>query len=99
MRKSIRLSLWITLLGVTAIRTVSPLTVTVVQGHSMEPTLRPGAVSLLDRSYYRTHPVSRGDVVVLRREDETLIKSAVNSLDTALDGLDMTFIDRLVGMW
>ena len=32
-------------------------------------------------------------------EDETLIKSAVNALDTALDDIDMTFIDRLVGMW
>lgn len=32
-------------------------------------------------------------------EDETLIKSAVNSLDEALDAVDMTFINRLVGMW
>lgn len=31
--------------------------------------------------------------------DDTLIKSAVNGLDTALDGVDMTFISRLVGMW
>lgn len=31
--------------------------------------------------------------------DETLIKSAVNSLDASLDALDMTFISRLVGMW
>ena len=32
-------------------------------------------------------------------EDETLIKSAVNSLDSALDGVDMTFVVRLTGMW
>ena len=32
-------------------------------------------------------------------EDETLIKSAVNSLDTALDDIDMTFVVRLTGMW
>lgn len=32
-------------------------------------------------------------------EDETLIKSAVNSLDSALDGIDMTFVVRLTGMW
>jgi hypothetical protein len=32
-------------------------------------------------------------------EDETLIKSAVNGLDQALDAIDMTFINRLVGMW
>lgn len=32
-------------------------------------------------------------------EDQTLIKSAINDLDTALDGIDMTFISRLVGLW
>ena len=32
-------------------------------------------------------------------EDETLIKSAINDLDTALDAVDMSFINRLVGMW
>jgi hypothetical protein len=36
---------------------------------------------------------------LMTAEDETLIKSAVNALDQALDGIDMTFIDRLVGMW
>ena len=30
---------------------------------------------------------------------ETLVKSAVNGLDTSLDGVDMTFINRLVGIW
>ena len=32
-------------------------------------------------------------------EEETLIKSAVNDLDTALDAIDMTFINQLVGLW
>jgi hypothetical protein len=32
-------------------------------------------------------------------EDETLIKSAVNGLDATLDGVDMTFISRLTGLW
>ena len=32
-------------------------------------------------------------------EDETLIKSAVNGLDDALDAIDMTFINQLVGLW
>lgn len=31
-------------------------------------------------------------------EQETLIKSAVADLDTALDAINMTFISRLVGM-
>jgi signal peptidase I len=74
MLKSVRLSFWVTLLGVTALRATSPLTLTVVRGHSMEPTLRPGALSLLDRSYYQSHPLSRGDIVVLRVRGETLIK-------------------------
>lgn len=32
-------------------------------------------------------------------EDETLIKSAVNQLNTDLQAVDLTFISRLVGMW
>ena len=36
---------------------------------------------------------------LMTAEDETLIKSAVSDLDTALDGIDMTFINQLVGLW
>ena len=32
-------------------------------------------------------------------DDETLIKSAVGGLHTALDGVDMTFINRLTGLF
>jgi len=32
-------------------------------------------------------------------DQETLIKSAVLGLDTSLDGVDMTFITRLVGLY
>ena len=74
MLKSVRLSFWVPLLGFTTLCAASPLTLTVVRGHSMEPTLRPGALSLLDRSYYRFHELSRGDIVVLRLRGETLIK-------------------------
>ena len=31
--------------------------------------------------------------------DETIIKTAVNELDTALDAIDMTFINQLTGLW
>ena len=31
-------------------------------------------------------------------DQETLIKSAIADLDTALDAIDMTFINRIVGM-
>jgi len=30
---------------------------------------------------------------------ETLLKSAIFGLDTSLDAVDMTFINRLVGIW
>lgn len=32
-------------------------------------------------------------------EDETLIKSAINGLDASLGTVDMTFINRLTGLW
>lgn len=32
-------------------------------------------------------------------DQETLIKTAVLELDTALDGVDMTFITRLIGLY
>jgi len=31
-------------------------------------------------------------------DQETLIKSAILELDTALDGIDMTFISRVIGL-
>jgi hypothetical protein len=31
-------------------------------------------------------------------DQETLLKSAINDLDTALDAIDTTFISRLIGM-
>jgi signal peptidase I len=74
MPKSVRLSFWVPLLGFTTLCAASPLALTVVQGHSMEPTLRPGALSVLDRSYYRFHTLSRGDIIVLRLRRETYIK-------------------------
>jgi hypothetical protein len=36
---------------------------------------------------------------LMSEEDQTLIKSAVGDLNTALQAVDMTFISRLVGMW
>jgi hypothetical protein len=32
-------------------------------------------------------------------DQQTLIKSAIAGLDTSLDGVDMTFINRLVGLY
>lgn len=56
------------------LRLASPLTTTVVLGHSMEPALQPGALYVLDRGYYRSHPLEKGDVVVLKHDGVTYIK-------------------------
>lgn len=32
-------------------------------------------------------------------DQETLLKSAIGSLDTALDAIDLTFVNRIVGMF
>jgi len=58
----------------TALRFASPLTTTVVRGASMEPTLQSGAFYVLDRGYYRSHALTRGDVVVLKIDGDTYIK-------------------------
>jgi signal peptidase I len=74
MMQPLRLTL-LTLLGLVAtIRATVPLSVTTVLGHSMEPTLRPGGSYVLDRSYYRSHALSRGDIVVFRTGGETYVK-------------------------
>jgi hypothetical protein len=41
----------------------------------------------------------KAEPYLMTEEDETLIKSAVGDLNTALQAVDMTFISRLVGMW
>ena len=41
----------------------------------------------------------KAEPYLMTEEDETLIKSAVNGLNTDLQAIDMTFISRLVGMW
>jgi signal peptidase I len=51
-----------------------PFSIGVVQGSSMLPTYQPGQLFLLDRHYYRDHPLRRGDVVVVHSDDHTMIK-------------------------
>jgi signal peptidase I len=50
-----------------------------VHGDSMEPTLRPGAVVLIDKVSYRSHDPRRGDVVVTSdpRNDSPIVKRVV----------------------
>jgi signal peptidase I len=51
-----------------------PWQIGVVSGASMEPSFRSHQIILIDRRYYRYHPLCRGDVVILRAEDAVLIK-------------------------
>lgn len=51
-----------------------PFSIGVVQGSSMLPTYQPGQLFLLDRNYYRDQPIRRGDVVVVRCDNHTMIK-------------------------
>lgn len=51
-----------------------PFRLGIVCGASMEPTYHNGQAILVDRVYYRHHPVSRGDVILLRQDGRTLIK-------------------------
>ena len=74
MLKPVRFTLLATLAAVATLRATSPLTVTTVLGHSMAPTLRPGSSYVLDRSYYRSHALCQGDIVVFRLGGETYIK-------------------------
>ena len=51
-----------------------PWQIGVVSGASMEPSFHTRQVILIDRQYYRDHPVRRGDVIILRQDDTVLIK-------------------------
>lgn len=53
---------------------LSPLKAGVVVGHSMSPTLPSGQFYLMDRSYFRTEPIRRGEIVVFRRNGVSYIK-------------------------
>jgi signal peptidase I len=51
-----------------------PFQIGVVSGASMEPSFHSGQVIVIDKRYYRRHPVRRGDVVILREGNAVLIK-------------------------
>ena len=78
-----------------------PLKLGVVRGHSMSPSLHSGAMYLMDRSYFRTHPIKRDEILVFKRNGESYIKRVL-----AAPG-DMVYVlrhknadsDELVGDW
>jgi signal peptidase I len=60
--------------GLGLLHILCPLQIGVVSGASMEPSFRSRQVIMIDRHYYRGHPIHRGDVVILREGDMVLIK-------------------------
>ena len=51
----------------------------------MDPTLHDGAVCLLDRSYYNTHSMARGDVIAFRMDDAVLTKRVYGAPGETID--------------
>ncbi|MBM3457487.1 MAG: signal peptidase I [Armatimonadetes bacterium] len=48
-----------------------------ISGRSMEPTLRNGETYLLDHLYWRLGGVRRGDIVVVRHEEDKWVKRLI----------------------
>src|SRR5689334_6798988 len=83
-----------------AVCLVSPFRVGVVCGHSMSPSLRTGEFYLLNRGYYHTHPVGRGDIVVFDHERVTYIKRVLAGPgDTVYVSKQLNSPDLLVKRW
>lgn len=51
-----------------------------------------------DRDFLQATPLTEAPYYFTANQ-ETLIKSAIADLDTALDAVDMTFISRLIGLY
>jgi len=69
---------WLYFAGaVLAVRALNPASIAVVEGHSMEPTLRNGQLFVVDRLRYRLAPVSRGDVIAFRHGHDIYVKRVV----------------------
>ena len=51
-----------------------PYRLGMVTGESMTPTLQNGQLLLIDRNYYKHHPVQRGDIISFSVNGRTLVK-------------------------
>lgn len=82
----IRWKLLVVLLGgMFLLRWINPATLAVVQGASMEPTLRDGQLFIIDRVRYRQLPVARGDVIAFWHENEVYVKRVVGVPGDVID--------------
>lgn len=62
-----------------------PFRLEVVRGDSMKPTLRDGAVCVLDRSYYATHRMARGDVIAFEMDGSVYTKRVYGAPGESID--------------
>src|SRR5438067_13310890 len=73
-RPLIRPRFAITAVTLLAVYLGCPFRLNVVQGDSMEPTIRNGSLCVLDRTYYANHPLQPGEIITFRQGDENMTK-------------------------
>lgn len=77
-----RLGIYPLALGVVGAAFATPWRMGVVNGKSMNPTLKPGSVMIYDTHYYANHSIQAGDVVLLKWGGETWVKRVYGIPDT-----------------
>jgi signal peptidase I len=53
---------------------LQPYRLGIVTGQSMDPSLKDGQLILIDRNYYKHHPIQHGDIVSCRVNGKTIVK-------------------------
>lgn len=76
-RQRLRLLVLLTIFGIIALLFVWNFQVAVVRGKSMEPTFHENERLLITRAYWLFGEIQRGDVVVLQKSGDLLIKRVV----------------------
>jgi len=77
----------LTAVALAAVLYLQPYRLLIVSGDSMEPNVHNGDWMLVDRLYYRTHPVRVDDIIWLKNNREYYIKRV-----TAVSGDELLFI-------
>jgi signal peptidase I len=79
----------------------SPLKLGIVRGSSMNPSMGSGRMYLMDRSYFRSQPIKRDEILVFKREGISYIKRVLAAPGDTVYVLRQrgSFQDELVGDW
>ena len=75
---------------------VSTYRLAVVNGRSMEPTFSSGQIVLVRRRTWGTRPLRRGDVVLIQKDDEVLIKRIYRLPGESMDDPDPSVVERIM---